>query len=163
MTFDIAAATDQCAQWVTRSRLLSGLIRNPFVIALLITAIVFVILYAVLDVGASSWKSIVRGGLYSFIAVALVVFLHNYIVGCEARSEIRGAASASILQGAEQNMGAVPVEIMGSGDFDGFTPEDLLPSGVSLARPEAPAPTRVAPNSSIVPIEPIQIPRTGRL
>jgi len=160
MTFDIAAATDQCAQWVTRSRLLSGLVRNPFLVALLITAVVFVILYAVLDMSGASWKSLVRGGLYALVAVTLIMFLHNYIVGCEARATVRGAAATSILQGIEQNMGAVPVEVTGRGDFGDFAPEDLLPGGVSLARPDTIAPTRVPPNSTIVPIAPIQMPRT---
>lgn len=158
MLFDIGDASDQCSAWLAKSKPLRAVIRNPFVTALLVTAIVFAVLYALLGAPlvTARWQTILRAAIYSLIAVTLVMVVHNYVTACDVRERTRDAASANILAGIEGNLGDVPVVVgsgsggsSGSGILWGSTAgESLLPGAVSAPQSVSIAPTAPVSESS---------------
>ena len=160
MLFDIGAASDQCSAWLTRSKPIRAVIRNPFITALVVTALVFAILYALIGapIRSTRWQTLLRGAIYSVIAVTLVMVAHNYVTACDARERTRDSAAANILAGIENNLGAVPV-VIGSGP----PPTDASRWGAAPAEALLPAATPIPQTAPTAPAAPAAAPVGGAM
>jgi len=136
MFFDLSAASDQCANWAARSKVVRAGARNPIITAFVVVVIVYAILYVLAgdQLRGAPWQTFARGALYSLAAVSVVMLVHNYVVKCDWGERVRAADTARILNDIDANLGAVPVVVRGSAERAPYSApsaaaEALLPGG----------------------------------
>jgi len=79
---DIGAAVNSAASWVGQSPILNGAFGNPFIAALVVTALVAIIIMGIFHykVTAGNFKQSMKVGFYTYCATLLVLYLHHYIM-----------------------------------------------------------------------------------
>ena len=75
--FEAGESLNRFAQGVCRGGFCRGPLRNPVVTSLLITVLALVIVFAIACPGAG-WRVRLKAGVYTWLAVALLLFLHYY-------------------------------------------------------------------------------------
>jgi hypothetical protein len=90
MPLELGEAVNNAASWVCTAPLVRGIVSNPVFTALLITALVVVVIMALYgtEVRNGAWKRKARLGIYVFMLVTAVVFVHHYAVTATLRSQM---------------------------------------------------------------------------
>jgi hypothetical protein len=155
-SLDIGAAVNSAASWVGQSPILNGTFGNPFIAALVVTALVAIIIMGIFHykVTAGNFKQSMKVGFYTYCATLLVLYLHHYIVlhniqesseAANVRQFFGGLDLTSIspqsttggfvnvhqaLQGSEPHRDSEPHR--GSEPYRGFEPHIAAPTSSEL-------------------------------
>ena len=91
MPFEVGQVVNGAAEWVCGSSIVYGVLRNPIITALLITALAMIIIFTVLNPGktknAPRWQTNLRCGIYLFLGISAIMFVHYYALGRSLRSD----------------------------------------------------------------------------
>lgn len=95
MPFELGSAFNGGAEWVCGSSAVFGILRNPVLTALLITALALIIIYAMFkdEIRQSGWRKGFKAGFWLLIGISALVFVHYYAL---ERSLKKNAASQGI-------------------------------------------------------------------
>ena len=82
MPLDIGAAVNSAITWVGKSPVIKCAVGNPFMAALVITAMAAVVIMGVYHykIGGDNYKLACRAGFYMYIAVLCVLYLHHTVL-----------------------------------------------------------------------------------
>jgi hypothetical protein len=85
MGLDLGATINGGAEWMGSSPLLRGLTANPVAVALMLTALAYIV-FAVVWGAPQTWRQSCRAAVYFFGFAALLTFLHYYTLDREVRA-----------------------------------------------------------------------------
>lgn len=86
--FELGRAVNGAAEWTYNGALTGPAVRNPVIVALLLTAIALILVYVVYrPEGSGHWRSAVRYFVYLFIAASALVFVHYYAQSADSRRD----------------------------------------------------------------------------
>src|SRR5687768_5253771 len=93
MGFDLGQAVNSASDRFCSSKLVGGLVSNPVITALLITAIAMIVLFVMFTrdlkaCGRYDWKKTVRFALIMMGSATTLLFLHYYATRRTVRNEI---------------------------------------------------------------------------
>lgn len=83
---EVGQVINGAAEWVCGGRFIYGILRNPVVTALLVTVLAMVVIFA-MHRPTCGWQTAVRGGVYLFLGVSALMYVHYYALGRALRSE----------------------------------------------------------------------------
>lgn len=118
MTLSLGGAVNSAAGWACNAPFVRTVVNNPLFTALLVSALVVVILFALCrgTFGRESKKGMLRAFIYILLATTVVLFIHHKaVVDCE-----RGAAR---MQGTRE----VFSSIQSSQELGGYDPVPIVP------------------------------------
>jgi hypothetical protein len=109
MPFDLGQTING---WVCSNNIIYNMASNPIITSLLLTAIILVIVYALFN--SRDWKTVTRCGIYIFLTISLIVFVHYYALGRALRSDsaqkdIRDIVGQVTFTGANEDKNKYPV------------------------------------------------------
>jgi hypothetical protein len=80
MPFEIGEVLNQGAGWIGQSPLVFGVIRNPVLTALLLTALALVIIHAMYgwDLKKTGWRRSFKVGFWLLLSASALLFVHYY-------------------------------------------------------------------------------------
>ena len=116
---DLGGAINASADWLCSAPIIRGIVGNPIVTALLITALAAIVVMAVYShqIKQAGAKCAVRALLYVFLLVTAVIFVHHYAVTCLAQETVQQKGVRDVFSSIQQSRevgGAVPVYPMGA-------------------------------------------------
>jgi len=81
MPLELGEMINGGAAWLGGSRLVSAVMRNPVVVALLITAIAMILIFTLfkVDLKGRGWRPVVKTGFWLGLVTSALVFIHYYI------------------------------------------------------------------------------------
>ncbi len=94
MGFELGRVVNGAAEWASGPGALGAVVRNPLLVALLLTALALAVVYAVCGGSLSGglprrpgWRQAARAGVYIFLGASALLFLHFYAADRAARTE----------------------------------------------------------------------------
>lgn len=82
MSLDIGAAVNSAITWIGKSPAINCAVGNPFMAALVVTAMAAIVIMGVYHykIGGDNYKLACRAGIYMYIAVLCVLYLHHTVL-----------------------------------------------------------------------------------
>jgi hypothetical protein len=105
MGFDLSGAINGAAEWFCCAPVVRSVVNNPIFTALLITALAFIIIMALYHypIKRAGVRRGLRAGLYVFLAVAAIIFVHHYAVMRSAQQAAAQKGIRDVFAGVEQS------------------------------------------------------------
>lgn len=105
----LSQTINNIADWICGRSLIGTVISNSFLAALLLTAIVFIIIYAIYSkpLKQLGGKKMLRMGIYLLIAICTFLFVHYYAVRRRINGEINGEKTKDMFAAIRKEGGNV--------------------------------------------------------